>query len=551
MLVISDSPTFLLKKISKNELLKIEEIIDFYPGFENKIIKKYDKCLFLLAESFYKNFDLIYLRGKSLNKSISENFKIIDKFIKRLSDLGIQIYIPLIPKHFIYRDSNSDFFFDKDSKDILINKLNFRLLEKYNNSTNIVFLKGIGKLNFTVSKEYFRFSTIYNKENCQKIIRQIKEHEKKIKEKNKKLIILDLDNTIWKGTIGDDSIEQINIDLSDPVGSVFRCVQNIFLYLKNKGFLLAICSKNNEELALKALFNSKKSLFQENDIVSYKINWKAKSQNIKEICNELNISLKETIFIDDSAYECDEVLHNCKDISIFQVPKNIYQYPFMLSNHSLFSLTNQTKEDKNRTRMYKQNIERAKIYQNYKNESNSIDDWIKSLNLKLTIESIFLTNQCHERFIQLFNRTNQFNLSGNKYNNSSFCRVLEKNNSYFYYGSTSDRIGNEGIIAVIGFETLEENILINEYILSCRVFGKYLEEAMLLPLLEYAIERKCKIIFKFQENKRNNSIKSFISKICSNDYILNLNKIMSLRKEILALPIEIIDKKVKQNLNPY
>ena len=83
MLVISDSPTFLLKKTSKNELLKIEEIIDFYPGFEHKIIKKYDKCLFLLAESFYKNFDQIYLKEKSLNKSISENFKIIDKFIKR------------------------------------------------------------------------------------------------------------------------------------------------------------------------------------------------------------------------------------------------------------------------------------------------------------------------------------------------------------------------------------------------------------------------------------------------------------------------------------
>ena len=546
MLVISDSPTFLLKKISKNEFLKIEEIIDFYPGFENKIIKKYDKCLFLLSESFYKNFDLIYLREKSLNKSLSENFKIIDKFIKRLSDLGIQIYIPLIPKHFIYSDRYSDFFFDKDSKDILINKLNFKLIEKYNNSPNIVFLKGIEKLNLKVSKEYFRFSTIYNKENCQKIIRQIKEYEKKIKEKNKKLIILDLDNTIWKGTIGDDSIEKINIDLSDPVGSVFRCVQNIFLDLKNKGFLLAICSKNNEELALKALFNSKKSLLKESDIVSYKINWKAKSQNIKDICNELNISLKETIFIDDSAYECDEVLHNCEGISIFQVPKNIYQYPFMLSNNSLFSLTNQTKEDKNRTKMYKQNIERARIYKNYKNQNNAIDNWIKSLNLKLTIENIFLKKQSHERFIQLFNRTNQFNLSGNKYNNSSFCKVLEKSNSYFYYGSASDRIGNEGIISVIGFEILEENILINEYILSCRVFGKYLEEAMLMPILEYAIERKYKIIFKFKENKRNHSIKNFISKNCTNDYILNLNKIINLRKEILDLPIKIIDKRVKQ-----
>ena len=237
-------------------------------------------------------------------------------------------------------------------------------------------------------------------------------------------------------------------------------------------------------------------------------------------------------------------MHNCEGISIFRVPKNIYQYPFQLSTDILFNLTSVTKEDKNRTKMYKENIQREKIYQNFKKERKALDNWIKSLNLKLTIESIVLKNQSHQRFIQLFNRTNQFNLSGNKFNNYSFSKVLEKSNNEFYYGSTSDRIGNEGIIAVIGFEISEKSIVINEYILSCRVFGKYIEEAMLLPILDHAINKKFKIIFKFKENERNHAIKNFISKIDANDYILNFNKIKSLRSKILALPLEIIDKRL-------
>ena len=113
--------------------------------------------------------------------------------------MGVQIYIPLIPRHFIHFDRNSNFFFEKDSKDFLINKLNYRFHEKYHNSPHIIFLKGIEKINPNISKEYFRFSTIYNKENCKKIITQIKEYENKVKEKNKKLIILDLDNYNLEG----------------------------------------------------------------------------------------------------------------------------------------------------------------------------------------------------------------------------------------------------------------------------------------------------------------------------------------------------------------
>ena len=118
------------------------------------------------------------------------------------------------------------------------------------------------------------------------------------------------------------------------------------LDLKNKGFLLAICSKNNKDLALSALFEKGKSIFSKSDIVSYRINWETKSKNIIEICNELNISLTDTIFIDDSDYECDEVRHNCKGISIFKVPKNIFKYPVNMCKSELFHLNYLTKEDK-------------------------------------------------------------------------------------------------------------------------------------------------------------------------------------------------------------
>ena len=542
MLVISDSHTFLLEKTSKINNINIEKIINFVPGCEKQITKRYDKCLLLITESFYNILESIYTCKDENKKNTEFIFNILDEIIRNLSNQGTVIYFPFVPKHFIYKDRFNEYFYEFDSKEIFIENINSKLFKTYCNFANFVFLVGIKKIKPEISKNYFRFSSIYNEENSLKILNQINQYEKIKSQRKKKLIIIDLDNTLWKGTLGDDSIDGINIDRSDPIGSVFRCVQRILLDLKNKGFLLAICSKNKEDMALTALFDKGKSIFLKSDIIAYRINYETKSKNIIEICNQLNISLKDTIFIDDSDYECDEVSQNCKGISIFKVPKNIFKYPVNLATSELFDLNFLTKEDKDRTKSYKDNIKRNKLLNKNSNKKNSKNDWIRSLNLILETEKISLKNRNIPRIIQLFNRTNQFNLSGRKFNNSSFFELLNKDNYVYYYGKSSDRIGNEGIISALGYKFHNDSIIIEDYILSCRVFGKYIEEMMLMPVFKIAIYKSLDINFNYLKNDRNMLIYDFLSDITDGSFFLNLDKIFHLKNKFSELPTQIIDK---------
>ncbi len=541
MLVISDSPTFLLEKSSKTNNINIEKVITFAPGCEKLIKKRYDKCLLLITENFYNNFESINNYEDEIKKNTEFIFNTLNRVIKNLSYQGTLIYFPFVPKHFIFRNRFNEYFYEFDSQDMAIQDINSKLFKTYSHLSNFVFLIGIEKISSEISKNYFRFSSIYNEENSAKILNQINMYEKIKNQKKKKLIIVDLDNTLWKGTLGEDFVNGINIDRSDPIGSVFRCVQKILLDFKNKGFLLAICSKNNEDIALNALFNKGKSIFSKSDIITYRINWEPKSKNVIEICNELNISLMDTIFIDDSDYECDEVSHNCKGISIFKVPKNIYKYPVYLSTSELFDLNYLTEEDKDRTKSYKENIKRNDLLKKKSNKINSKDDWIRSLNLILETEKLSPKNKNIDRVIQLFNRTNQFNLSGRKFNNSYFFEILNKDNHIYYLGKSSDRLGNEGIISALGFKFNNKQIEIVDYIMSCRVFGKYIEEMMLMPVFKIAIDKSFDINFKYIKNDRNIIISDFLSNITDGNYYLNLDKIIILKNKFAELPTKIID----------
>ncbi len=362
MLIISDNNTYLFEKIAKKNGINISEIINLSPEYENNFSKKSKDIIFLISELFYKKFKLKNFEFNDINEVMKNEFEMIDALINNLLQTGSIIYFPFIPKHFIYSDKYNSYFYEKNSYDILIENLNKRFYKKFNYYSNIIFLNGIEKLSPKISKIYYRFSSIYDEENSFKIINQYLTYKQSIKLEKKKLIIFDLDNTIWKGILGDDSIDGVRMDLSDPVGSIFNNVQSILLNFKNNGFLLAICSKNNQELALKCLYRHPSSLFSKEDIVSYRINWKPKSQNIKELCEELNISILDTIFVDDSDYECDEVQTNCPGISIFKVPKDIYKYPYELFNSNFFYLGSSNKEDKRRTIMYKDNQKRKEIY---------------------------------------------------------------------------------------------------------------------------------------------------------------------------------------------
>ena len=539
MLIISDSFTFLLEKTFKSRNISIEKILKLNPDSLKEISNNYDSCLLLLSESFYSNFEIINKTNLDKEKNIQDVFALIDIFIEKLSSCNINIYIPFIPKHFIFRDRFRSKFLDIDSNDLFIQSINNKLFYSYHENHNVIFINGIIELSEKICKTYFRFSSIYDEENSKILIEQIEIHKHTIYKEKKKLIILDLDNTLWKGILGDDSIDGISIDKSDPIGAVYRCVQSIFLNLKKDGFLLAICSKNEEDLALKALFSSSASIITKEDIVSYRINWRDKSENILEICQELNIALNHVVFVDDSDYECEEVRTNCEGISVFKVPKNKYRYPYLLSCSELFFSDFSTEEDIVRTEMYKKKIKQNKLFNDVINKKKNKVEWIKSLEVELKLEKIKPDNKKINRIIQLFNRTNQFNLSESRYNISKFNNNLQ--NKYIYYaGTSSDRLGNDGLISVVGFKHHQNSLLVIDYILSCRVFGKYLEESMLFPLFEYALKNECDIYFKFIENKKNIVIKNFLSRITSNNYYLKLENIKNLKEDYEKLPIKII-----------
>ena len=546
MLLITDSNTYLFEKITKKNGININQIINLGPECSKAIFfEKSNEVIFLISELIYKKFKLKNFEFDNIENMMKEELEIIDKIIDDILKKGGILYIPFIPKHFIYSDKFNCYFYEKKSYDNYIDNLNQIIFEKYNKFSNIIFLKGIEKLNSKISKIYYRFSSIYDEENSLKIINQYINYKKISQYEKKKLIIFDLDNTIWKGILGDDSIEGVRMDLSDPLGAIFNSVQNIFLNFKNNGFLLAICSKNDETLALKCLFDHPSSLFSKEDIVSYRINWNPKSDNIKEICEELNISVLDSIFVDDSDYECDEVQRNCSGISIFKVPRDLYKYPYELANSNLFYLGFSNKEDKMRTLMYRDNVTRKEIYNQVIKEKGTKEKWIESLQIKLTTKKITINSPNKERIIQLFNRTNQFNLTGNKFNSLLLSEKLTEKNEY-YYGTVSDRIGSEGLVSVLGFNFDGENIHIENYILSCRVFGRYIEELMLLPVFEYAISNKCNIYFDFTDTNRNGVIKDFLSKLTKSNFLC-LEEIVNLHSQFSKLPVEKIN--IKNTLN--
>ena len=547
MLIISDSPIYLLSSIGKKNGLVINSFLDFPISSNNSLSGNNSDILLLISEYFYKNIANRNLNLSKKNQEIKFVFNEIERIIKDAEKKGNRVFFPLIPTHYLYVGKNFQNYSYSQSSEFDIYKINTELVYKFQNFTNVIFLQGLKHIDESISKEYFRFSSIYNKKNSEIIINQLKLFYYQEKLKNKKLIILDLDNTLWKGIVGEDSLSGIRMDQSDHIGAIYYQVQRLLLNLKDNGFLLAICSKNNEETGLEALFNHPSSQFKPEDVVSYKINWKEKSENIIDICKELNLSLLETIFIDDSVHECDEVSKNCKGITVIKVPSNIYKYPSLILNEPSLNIGISTFEDKKRTTLYKEGIQRKELLNKTLTKKGTHIDWIKSLKIELNIEVISKSSRNMQRILQLFNRTNQFHLSGNKFNIDSFLNQIESSDNIYFQVNLKDRLGSEGLISVIGIETNHKykNINIIDFILSCRVFGRMVEKVMLIPILKYAQNLNYEVNFLLQKNPRNIAVQNFLKNDPFKSTQISTNQLNNIINDFEKLPLNI---KMEKNI---
>lgn len=301
----------------------------------------------------------------------------------------------------------------------------------------------------------------------------------------KKLIITDLDNTFWSGIIGDDGFENISFDESIK-GKVHWLYQKLLFNEYLNGVQICACSKNDPEV-IKEAFSKCSFIFPAENFTIIKANWLPKSENIKNILKEINLTAESAVFIDDNLMELEEVQTNIQGLTCIQFPKN---------SNSIEEFLNKIHKNFLRPRPMTSIDQRRNSYAtlNIVNEKrSSLDDnqyisFLKSLEMKLSIEKIRPSNE--ERAFELLNKTNQFNLTGNRIGQNEFKKVVDQS----WVISLTDRQTDHGIIGVL---IIDDNT-IKQFVLSCRVFSRRVED----EVLKFAHEKANHILYmKTDKNK--------------------------------------------------
>ena len=284
-----------------------------------------------------------------------------------------------------------------------------------------------------------------------------------------KCVVLDLDNTLWGGIIGDDGLDGIQIgDLG--IGKAFSEFQKWLQLLRQRGIILCVCSKNNEKIAKEPFLKHPDMILSLNDIAVFVANWDNKVKNIEYIRNVLNIGYDSIVFIDDNPVERDMVKSAINQIIVPELPPDPTLYKEFLIKENFFEITNHSKLDNERTKKYQAESERKIL----KSSSFSVDDYLKSL--KMEAESKKASKQIFPRISQLTQRTNQFNARTIRYDENKIKNISnDKNYSAFGY-RLKDKFGDHGLVGLVILHKINDmSLFIDTFCMSCRVFNRGFE----------------------------------------------------------------------------
>lgn len=297
-----------------------------------------------------------------------------------------------------------------------------------------------------------------------------------IKRSPHKVIVLDCDNTLWKGVVGEDGVQ--GIDLS----STWQFVQSFMVAQQQAGMLLCLCSKNNEADVMQVFAQRQDMTLKLEHLVGWRINWLPKSENIKALAAELNLGLDSFIFIDDNPIECAEVSVNCPEVLTLQLPSdgNVQQF---LDHIWAFDHLKITEEDAQRTVLYQQNLERQRFQQ----QSLTLEDFLSGLEMTIDIAEPTFTQL--SRVAQLTQRTNQFNFTTIRRTDAEIKQLMESGVECRAV-TVRDRFGDYGLVGVMLFSSNASTLHLDTFLLSCRVLGRGVEHQMMRYLAAYAEDHR-------------------------------------------------------------
>lgn len=296
----------------------------------------------------------------------------------------------------------------------------------------------------------------------------------------KKCLVLDCDNTLWGGVIGDDGLNGIRIGQGEAEGEAFLAFQQYARSLKERGIILAVCSKNFEATAREVFAKHPEMALREDDISCFMVNWDDKAGNIRKIASMLNIGLNSLVFADDNPAERAIIRQVVPEVAVPELPEDPAGYIDAIESHRYFQVTSLNAEDLSRTSYYRADAQRAAA------ESTSTDmpSFLRSLEMVATIGPI--NENSLDRCAQLIQRSNQFNLTTRRHSSADLQAMCRDDSWVTLTISLADRFGDNGLISIAIGKVMEGTLLIDTWLMSCRVLKRGVEHLMLAKLAEQA-----------------------------------------------------------------
>ena len=316
---------------------------------------------------------------------------------------------------------------------------------------------------------------------------------------NRKCIVLDLDNTLWGGIIGEDGFDRIDLSLKPP-GMAFMEFQRVLLALYQRGVILAINSRNNEDEALRAIRDHPFMVLREEHFATMKINWSDKISNMKEIAQELNIGLDSIVYFDDDPINRELMSKAIPQIKTIDLPDDPSLYASTLMQINDFNTLVMTNEDRKRGEMYREEHKRTEL----KRSSSNLEDFLKQLEIRVTMKKA--NNFTIPRIAQLTLKTNQFNLTTRRYQEEDVETLAQDHTKLIGCAQTQDKFGDNGItgVYIVDKNHMDKEWFIDTFLLSCRVMGRGIEDAMMGYILSKAKEEGViKVKAEFIPTKKN------------------------------------------------
>jgi FkbH-like protein len=318
-----------------------------------------------------------------------------------------------------------------------------------------------------------------------------------------KVLVVDLDNTLWGGVIGEDGMAGIKVGAEYP-GAAYQALQRALLDLSRKGILLAACSKNNLDDAMEALEQHPGMLVRAKHFAAMRINWTDKAQNLREIAQELNVGIDALAFLDDNAFEREQVRAALPEVTVIDLPKNPLEYASTVRNCAVFERLALSAEDQQRTEMYAAQKQRAGAEQNFQSK----EDFFRFLEQEAELEPV--SDLTLARVAQLTQKTNQFNLTTRRYTEPQIAELAKKGAWHIFSIRVRDRFGDHGLVGVAIAHDEGEQCEVDTFLLSCRVIGRKVETALLAHLAESAAQRgRRRLVGWFLPTKKNAPARDF------------------------------------------